>query len=56
MSNQPDGPPTAENAHLHADFIVKAAKEISGADLDYSPESLEQVDEIIEGFRQEGQM
>jgi hypothetical protein len=55
MSSQPNGPPTAENAHLHADFIAKSAKDISGADLDYSPESLEQVDEIIEGFRQEGQ-
>jgi hypothetical protein len=55
MSSQPNGAPTAENAHLHADFIVKVAKNLSGANLDYSPESLEQVDEIVEGFRQEGQ-
>ena len=55
MNSQSNGPPTAENAHLHADFIVKATEEISGTALDYSPESLVQVDGIIEGFRQEGQ-
>ena len=47
-------PPTPEYASMHADQIVQGAKEISKIELDYSPESLNLVDEIIENFRQEG--
>ena len=55
MSSRQSIPPTPENAHIYADFIVQQAAEISRVHLDYSPDSLTQVDEIIEGFRQEGQ-
>ena len=42
------------NAPSFAADIVQDAKNISGAALDYSVESLVKVDEIIEGFRKEG--
>jgi hypothetical protein len=47
-------PPTPENAAKFAADIVRSAAEISGATLDYSVESLKLVDDIIEGFRQDG--
>jgi hypothetical protein len=47
-------PPTPENAPALAAIVVKAARDISNADLDYSAESLSHVDEIIEEFRQRG--
>jgi hypothetical protein len=47
-------PPTPENAPALAAIVVKAARDISNVDLDYSAESLSHVDEIIEGFRQQG--
>jgi hypothetical protein len=51
----PNVPPTAENAHIYADFIAQQALKVSKVKLDYSPKSLEKVDDIIEGFRREGQ-
>jgi len=47
-------PPTPEYAEQHAEIMVQAAKEISGAELDFSPASLNAVDEIIEQMRQDG--
>jgi len=47
--------PTPVNAKDYAEIIVESAKKISKIDLDYSPASLIDVDEIIEGFRKEGQ-
>lgn len=46
--------PTVDNAPKFAVDMVSLAAEISGADLDYSVASLETVDEIIEGMRQDG--
>ncbi|WP_121708993.1 hypothetical protein [Streptomyces sp. E5N91] len=42
------------SAPRHAAAIVAAAADISGAALDYSPESLSLVEEIVDGFRAEG--
>ena len=47
-------PPTAENAPKFAADMVGPAAEISGAELDFSVASLQAVDEIIEGMRQDG--
>lgn len=47
-------PPMPRNAQRFAADMVEAARQISGAELDYSPESLEVVDQIIEGIRAEG--
>ena len=47
--------PTAENAPVFADVVAKQASETSKVKLDYSPASLRIVDDIIEGFRREGQ-
>lgn len=47
-------PPTVENAAKFAADIVASAAEISGVELDYSVASLEAVDEIVEGLRQDG--
>jgi hypothetical protein len=47
-------PPTVENAPRFAADMVGSAAEISGVDLDYSVASLKAVDDIIEGFRQDG--
>lgn len=47
-------PPTPECAHQHADLIVKSAKEISGVDLDYTPESLAAVDDILGSMHDDG--
>jgi hypothetical protein len=55
MPNKKIDSPTPENAKEYADLIVKIAKKNSNVDLDYSPSSLIDVDEIIEGFRQDGQ-
>jgi hypothetical protein len=46
--------PIPENAVKFADEMVAAAAEISGVKLDYSVASLEEVDRIIEGLRQDG--
>jgi hypothetical protein len=46
--------PTPENAKEYADIIVDTAKNVSNKNLDYSPASLIDVDEIIEGFRKDG--
>jgi hypothetical protein len=46
--------PIPENAAKFAADIVGAAAEVSGATLDYSIESLQKVDEIIEGLRRDG--
>ncbi|MFF0478861.1 hypothetical protein [Streptomyces sp. NPDC004284] len=42
------------NAPWHAAAIVAAAADISGAELDYSPESIVLVEDIVDGFRAEG--
>lgn len=42
------------SAAQHAAAIVATAADISGADLDYSPESIDAVEEILDGFRAEG--
>jgi hypothetical protein len=46
--------PTPEHAAVLADLVVPVAREVSGADLDYSPNSLCHVDRIIETFRRDG--
>jgi hypothetical protein len=46
--------PIPENAPLFAVDIVEAAKEVSGVHLDYSPESVKDVDKIIESLRSGG--
>ncbi|WEP00888.1 hypothetical protein A6P39_042755 (plasmid) [Streptomyces sp. FXJ1.172] len=45
-----------EPAHAprHAAAIVATAADISDADLDYSPESIVVVEDIVDGFRAEG--
>lgn len=47
-------PPTPEYAAQHADLCVQSARDVSGVVLDYSVESLELLDDIIEGFREDG--
>ncbi|MEU1268575.1 hypothetical protein [Streptomyces sp. NPDC005799] len=42
------------NAARHAAAIVATAADISGAELDYSPESILLVEDIVDGFRAEG--
>jgi hypothetical protein len=46
-------PPIPENASKFAAIIVDTSRNISKVELDYTPESLKKVDEIIEGFRKE---
>ncbi len=47
-------PATAANAPRFAADIVTAAREISQLDLDYSVDGLADVDDVIEGIRNEG--
>ena len=47
-------PPTPENAARHADNAVRAARNVDGIELDYSPTSLARVDNILAGFHSEG--
>ncbi|PSM42947.1 hypothetical protein C6Y14_12230 [Streptomyces dioscori] len=42
------------DAPQHAAAIVATAADISGADLDFSPESILLVEDILDGFRAEG--
>jgi hypothetical protein len=49
--NLPLEPGTAPR---HAAAIVATAADISGAQLDYSPESIDLVEDIVDGFRAEG--
>lgn len=49
--NPPLEPGTAPG---HAAAIVATAADVSGADLDYTPESIALVEEIVDGFRAEG--
>lgn len=46
--------PVPENAGRFADDIARAAAELDGVRLDYSPQSLDLVDRILEGMRAEG--
>lgn len=46
--------PVPENAAKFAQDIVQAAKEVSGARLDYSPASLAIVEEILAKFERDG--
>jgi hypothetical protein len=43
-----------ENMPRFAEDIVTAAAQISGTNLDYTPESLKSVDDIIENMRRDG--
>lgn len=46
--------PTAANAPLFAADVIEAAAQISGAQLDYSVESLQAVDDLFEAMRRDG--
>lgn len=50
MKLQLPKPPIPENALGYADTAVKAVKNLDKLDLDYSPKSLEIVDEILNRF------
>ncbi|CAL9280431.1 hypothetical protein [Streptomyces sp. SudanB182_2057] len=54
MQVHPNPPLDPGNAPWHAAAIVAAAADISGARLDYSPESIALVQDIVDGFRAEG--
>ena len=54
MELQLEYPPTPEGAPLHAQMAVEAARNISQIDLDFTPQSLPWVDQIIDGLRQDG--
>ena len=54
MGNNLKYEPIPENAELFAQDIVEIALELSNIKLDYSVESVESVEDIIEGFRQKG--
>ncbi|MGV9914521.1 hypothetical protein ACWEWD_19305 [Streptomyces tendae] len=43
-----------DSASRFAAAIVEAAADISGAELDYSPASIEMVEDIVDGFRTDG--
>jgi hypothetical protein len=43
-----------ENAPLFAQDIVKIAKDVSNIHLDYSVQSVKQIDDLIESFRSDG--
>jgi hypothetical protein len=47
-------PPTPENAAAHAQLAVDAARDVDRIDLDYSPQSLADVDRIVGKFHAEG--
>lgn len=47
-------PPTAEHAAELAQRAVAAERNINGVELDYTPESLNRVDEILDSFREPG--
>ena len=47
-------PPEAANAPLFAADIVRTAHDVHGADLDYSPASLDAADAILGGFHDQG--
>jgi hypothetical protein len=46
-------PPTPEYATRHAQIAVDAARNVEGIELDFSPESLPEVDRIIGAFHAE---
>lgn len=54
MELQLEYPATPEGAPQHAQMAVEAAQNISQLNLDYSPESLAQVDQIIDSLRADG--
>ncbi|MFF4838274.1 hypothetical protein [Streptomyces sp. NPDC001315] len=54
MQVQLNPPLEPGNAPRHAAAIVATAADISGAALDYSPESIVLVEDIVDGFRAEG--
>jgi len=47
-------PPDLKYANQHAEYAVQAAKQVTGVDLNYTPESIKEVDEIVEQIRKEG--
>ena len=46
--------PTPENAPRFAEDMVQATKKIDGRDLDYTPDSLPILDEVLDGFSVDG--
>lgn len=46
-------PPTPENAAAHAQLAVDAARNVDHVELDYSPQSLAEVDRILGRFHEE---
>jgi Family of unknown function (DUF6278) len=46
--------PSPANARQLADLAVNTTRNVAGIELDFSPASLERVDELISGFRDEG--
>ncbi|GGM16806.1 hypothetical protein GCM10010129_71250 [Streptomyces fumigatiscleroticus] len=54
MQTRLNSPLEPGSAPRHAAAIVAAAADISGAELDYSPESIDLVEDIVDGFRAEG--
>lgn len=47
-------PPTPENASKLAQIVVDVTKNVENIDLDYSPDSLRHVDQIVNRFHDEG--
>ena len=47
-------PPTPQHAARHAQIAVDAARNVTAVHLDYSPESLAEVDKIVGAFHTEG--
>lgn len=54
MQLHPEHPLEPDSAPLQAAAIVEAAADISGAELDYGPDSIAVVEGIVDGFRAEG--
>jgi hypothetical protein len=46
--------PSPANARQLADVAVNVTRNVAGIELDFSPASLQRVDELITGFRAEG--
>jgi hypothetical protein len=54
MNLKLDFPPTAENAARHAQAIVDAMKENEGIALDFTPNSIRELDGVLMKFHQKG--
>jgi len=47
-------PPSPEYASDHAELTVNAVRDLDGLHLDYSPDTIQHIDRIIDGFVQDG--